>query len=206
MTWETAPAAPTPERRRRRRSSRTWRWIRTHRLLLLLGTLALLVLIGADAARRAVIVRRELVEANVALTRARGTVGPLLRFDASAWPDRAGYDRLVEDVTVAHGHLVEARSGLGYLRWPARVMGIVPVVGAQFAAAPRALDLGIDVTEQTGGVLAQGRPLFAGQGKVAERAREVLVVRGAELDGALAALEADAAELNAMRRSAGWGQ
>ena len=56
----------------------------------MLGVLAILVLLGADTARRALIVRSELVEANVALTRVRGTVGPLLRFDASAWPDGAG--------------------------------------------------------------------------------------------------------------------
>ena len=165
----------------------------------MLGALAILVLLGADIARRAVIVRRELVEANVALTRVRGTVGPLLRFDASAWPDGAGYERLVGDVSTAHDHLVAARSALGYLRWPARAMGVVPVVGEQFGVAPRALDLGIDVTKQTGTVLAEGRPLFAGQGKIAERAREVLVVRGPELDRALAALEADAAELERLR-------
>ncbi|MGE3856195.1 MAG: DUF4012 domain-containing protein [Dehalococcoidia bacterium] len=166
----------------------------------LLAVAVLALLLVADGTRRAIAIRSDLVEAKAALDRSRATLTPLLAFEASAWPDRAGYDALLVDVTLASERMESARGRLGYLRYLLYAAGLVPVVGEQAAAAPRTLDLGADISAHAASLMRIGEPLFAGSGRVAERARTVLVVRAAEMDADLAALERSGVEA---RRLAG---
>lgn len=191
---EASAAAAALQRPARRR------WPRGRVLVTSLLVLLVVAGLGFDVARRLLDVAADLRQANAAAQRSRATLAPLLQFDAESWPDRAGYDALVRDLDTAEEHLERARDRLGYLRGTAAALGFLPVVGEPLAASPRALDLGIEVAHHGGEVLRAGEPLFAGQGKVAARAREVLVVRFAQLDASLAALEEASAEAQRLRQ------
>ncbi len=89
---------------------------------------------------------------------------------------------------------------MGYLRWVARAVGVIPVVGEQVGAGPDAIDLGASVATHATALLRIGEPLFAGSGGIAARAREVLVARGPELQREIAGLQADGVEAERLRR------
>ncbi len=155
---------------------------------------------AVDAGLRLRDMRRELSLASASVDRSRAALTPLVRFEAGAWPNRGGYDRLVADLGSAQEHLERARSRMGYLRWVARAVGVIPVVGEQVGAGPDAIDLGASVATHATALLRIGEPLFAGSGGIAARAREVLVARGPELQREIAGLQADGVEAERLRR------
>lgn len=151
---------------------------------------ALLCALAVDAALRIRDAQREAKQAIALLDRSRATLGPLLRFDTTAWPGREGYTRLQEDLRTAEGHLRRTDGRLGYLQWLAPAGRIVPRYGESLRNGPALLDFTITVTDEAEGVLAQAEPLFVGAGNSGARARAVFVDRHAALDGHLARLEA----------------
>lgn len=175
---------------------RHWRW-------LAVALAVCVLLIGVDTTRRVVQARGDLLAAAVGLDATRATLGPLLRFDASAWPDRAGYEAVIVQTAAAEARLRRARGRLGYLRAAARMLHRLPGWGGQAAQAPRAVDLGLDVSVQTLALLRTVEPLFIGSGTSAERVREVMVLRHDRLDAELAALAGAAAEARSLQ-SVGW--
>lgn len=160
----------------------------------------LMALLGVDAAWRLRDARAEAVLAARDLQTTRAVLGPLLRFDPAGWPGPDQYQEIVRQLDSAQAHLDRAHRRVGYLRYVAWSVGWVPVAGPQVAGGATALELGREVTAQAGALLRTSEPLFAGEGRVAERAREVLVVRHEALDAELAALERASAEADRLRR------
>lgn len=179
---------PRPRLALRRPRRRTWA---------ILGVVALLVAaLGVDAALRVREARREASAAIALLDRSRATLGPLLRFDTSAWPGREGYAALQDDLRAAEAHLRRADRRLGYLQWFAPAGRLVPRYGPSIRNGPALLDFTITVTDEAEGILAQAEPLFVGTGNSGDRARAVFVQRHETLDGHLARLEGARAEGN----------
>ncbi|MDP2326978.1 MAG: DUF4012 domain-containing protein, partial [Dehalococcoidia bacterium] len=165
---------------------------------LLAVVLAVLVF---DVGRRAVTGYRELSAAVDHIEAARKTLEPIVRFDASRWPD-------AEAITVAHADLEEANRRFERAD---RRLGYVPAVAGMFAWLPRwgdslgnaqeALRAGRALVGSTDRLVRRLDVLVAGEGRITDRAYQTFVTDAepllAELE-TLVALRADLERLAAV--------